>query len=325
MSLDLLRRGLKMSHLRLLAELASHSRLTDAARALGITQPAASRLIAEIERITEAEIYVRSGRGIDLTEVGRKLAERCVRILQEFADAGRDIDQHKAGESGHVSVGSVTGPAIEFVLPALRHIRLSYPDVTLSVEVGPSSALAPMLADGRLDFSLSRVPLEEDPAQFEERPLLREPAVMIGRIGHPLTRSPAPLSAEALLAYDWVLPPAASPIRSTLEQGLRDAGLPLPARVLTTSSFLFTLATIQQTNAVAPLARSVATSFAHRLDGAQGSVALLESDLPLSVETYSFLTRKGQVLTPVAKIVAGAVLRALDGTMAANAAPALQS
>lgn len=313
MSLDLLRRGLKISHLRLLAELASQSRLTDAATALGMTQPAASRLIGEIERIAEAEIYIRSGRGIELTGVGRKLAERCVRILQEFSDAGRDVEQHKTGERGHVSIGSVTGPAIEYVLPALRHIRLSYPDISISVEVGPSRALAPMLADGRLDFSLSRVPLDDNAALFEEQPLAREPACLVARPGHPLTRSGSPVPPEALLAYDWVLPRAGAPIRATAEQALRDRGLALPSRILTTSSFLFTLATIQQTNAIGPVAQSVADSFAVRPDGSTGTVIALETDLPLSVETYSFLTRKGQVLTPVAEIVAREVLRAVTG------------
>jgi len=313
MSLDLLRRGLKISHLRLLAELTHQTRLTDAAQTLGITQPAASRLIAEIERIADSDIYLRSGRGIELTEAGRKLAERCVRILQDFADAGRDLEQHKAGQSGHVSIGSVTGPAIEYVLPALRHVRLSYPEITISVEVGPSNTLAPMLEDGRLDFSLSRVPVDQDPALFEETPLLREPALMIGRIGHPLTRAEQPIPAEAFLGFDWVLPPAGSPIRTTAEEALRDRRLTLPARVLTTSSFLFTLATIQQTNAVAPVARSVANSFATRPDGTSGTVTVLSSELMLSVETYSFLTRKAQVLTPVAQVVAREVLRAVTG------------
>ncbi len=302
-----------MSHLRLLAELAGQTRLTDAAMALGMTQPAASRLISEVERITEADIYQRSGRGIELTDVGRKLAERCVRILQEFADAGRDIQQHKAGQSGHVSIGSVTGPAIEYVLPALRQIRLSYPDVSISVEVGTSRVLSPMLADGRLDFSLSRVPTGEDPALFEERPLRREPTRMVARVGHPLTRSATPIPADALLAFDWVLPSAGSPIRTTAEQALRDKGLGLPSRVLTTSSFLFTLATIQQTNAIGPVASSVADNFGARPGGRTGTIVSLVTDLPISVETYSFLTRKDQVLTPVAQIVAREVLRAVTG------------
>ncbi len=313
MPLDLIRRGLKISHLRLLAELSRQGRLTDAAAALGITQPAASRLISEVERITEAEIYHRSGRGIELTPVGRQLSERCVRILQEFTDAGRDIDQYRAGQSGHVSIGSVTGPAVEYVLPALRQIRLSYPDISISVEVGTSRALAPMLLDGRLDFSLSRVPVEDDPALFSERPLRREPTCMVARVGHPLTRSPARIPASALLTYDWVLPPVGSPIRKTAEEELRNRSLNLPQRTLTTSSFLFTLAAVQKTNAIAPVARSVADSFGTSAEHGHGTIVTLDTDLALSVETYSFLTRKGQVLTPVAEIVAREVLRAVTG------------
>jgi DNA-binding transcriptional LysR family regulator len=295
-----------------MAELASQSKLTDAAIALGMTQPAASRLISEVAQITNAEIYIRCGRGIELTEIGTKLAERCVRILQEFSDAGRDIEQHKSGLSGHVSLGSVTGPAIEFILPALRHVRLSYPDISISVEVGSSRVLAPMLEDGRLDFSLSRVPIDVDPALFDEYPLKREPACLVCRAQHPLTRQGERISANTLLAYDWVLPPVGAPIRATAEQALREKGLGLPSRVMTTSSFLFTLAAIQKTNAIGPVARSVASSFGSLANGTQGGVVILSCDLDLSVETYSFLTRNGQVLTPAAQIVSQAVMQAIS-------------
>lgn len=311
MGLDLLRRGLKLSHLRLMAELARQTKLTDAAIALGITQPAASRLISEVAQIADAEIYVRSGRGIELTEIGRKLAERCVRILQEFSDAGRDIEQHKSGVSGHVSIGSVTGPAIEFILPALRHVRLSYPDISISVEIGSSRVLAPMVEDGRLDFSLSRVPLEVDPSFFDEQPLLREPACMVCRTQHPLTRHKGVIPADALLAFDWVLPPVGAPIRATAEEALREKNLGLPQRVMTTSSFLFTLASIQKTNAVGPVARSVAESFKAQSAASENGVMILPCDLDLSVETYSCLMRKGQVLTPAALIVMQEVMRAI--------------
>lgn len=311
MSLDLLRRGLKVPHLRLMAELARQSKLTDAASVLGITQPAASRLISEVARITDAEIYVRSGRGIELTDIGANLAERCVRILQEFQDAGQDIEQYKTGLRGHVSIGAVTGPAVEYVLPAIRHIRLSYPEISISVEIGTSKSLAPMLEDGRLDFTLSRVPVDLDPRQFDERPLLREPACMVARVDHPLTRIKSVIAPDLLLGFDWVLPPVGSPIRATAEQALRDRKLQLPTRILTTSSFLFTLITIQKTNAIGPVARSVAESFASGYEGAAGSIVILPVDFELSVETYSFLTRHGQSLTPVSRIVAKEVMRAV--------------
>lgn len=309
MSMDLLRRGLKMSHLRLLAELSRHRLLTSAANALGISQPAASRLLSEIDGLVGTQVYERSGRGIELTAVGEKLAFRCQRILQEIADAGDDIDQFRNGDRGHVSIGAVTGPAMEYVLPAVRQVRLSYPDISISVEVGPSSTLAPMLKDGLLDFSLSRIPVDADESIFEEMPLLNEPACMVARRDHPLLRGVTPIPTEKLLAYDWVLPPPGSPIRTRAAQCLREQGLPQPQRVLTTSSFLFTLASLQRTNAVGAMARSVAENFANHTDGSECSLVILPCDFELSVEPYSFLTRKGQVLTPVAELVAHEVLR----------------
>ncbi|WP_417689368.1 LysR family transcriptional regulator [Roseibium sp.] len=318
MTIDLLRRGLKMSHLRLFSALSEHGTLTEAAASLTMTQPAVSRLISEAEKLVGTKLYNRTGRGIQLTQAGQQLAVRSTRILQEIWDAGRDIEELRQGISGRVKIGSVTGPAIEYVLPALRQIRLSYPSISLTVEIGTSDMLAPMLADGRLDFSLSRIPVDYDPALFSEVPQIDEPACMIARQGHPLARAQAPIPAARLLEYDWVLPPEGSPIRTTAERRLRSLGLTLPKHVLTTSSFLFTLATIRQTNAVAPIARSVALSFA--ADGDIGTgLALLPCNFDLSVETYSFLTRAGQILTPAAELVATEVRRTLG-----SAKPAIE-
>lgn len=322
MALDLLRRGLKIPHLRLLAELSGQSKLTDAAANLGMTQPAASRLISEIEKIVEAEVYVRSGRGIELTDVGRKLALRCVRIVREMADAGREIDQYKKGQSGHVSIGSVTGPAIEHVLPALNRIRYRYPEITVFIEVGPSSSLVQKLADARLDFVLCRVPVDSAPENFEERPLVREPVCLIGRAGHPLSRGGAPLPAQALTAFDWILPPIGQPLRTSVELAFKDKGMALPGHYLTVSSFLYTLIAVMKSDAIAPIAESVARSFAFNPDGGEGGLCILDTDLDLSLETFSFLTRKGQILTPAADIVAQEIVRAVSGGDPIEAGPA---
>ncbi|MBB4067226.1 helix-turn-helix domain-containing protein [Gellertiella hungarica] len=58
----LLQRGLKLSHLRLLEALSESSQISDAARRLGIAQPAASRLLGEIERIVGRPVHERTGR-----------------------------------------------------------------------------------------------------------------------------------------------------------------------------------------------------------------------------------------------------------------------
>ncbi|MBL4646211.1 MAG: LysR family transcriptional regulator [Rhizobiales bacterium] len=310
MALDLLRKGLKLSHLRLLVALAEHGKISKAAEAIGITQPAASRLASEIENLSGTELYHRTGRGIQLTPLGVQLAFRSSRILQEIGDAGRDIEEMQQGLAGRVRVGSVTGPAIEYVLPAIRYFRLSYPGISIEVEVATSDVLAPMLAEGRLDFALCRLPSDYDPSMFRESQWVTEPVSLVARSGHPLLRDGGKITNDRLLQQDWVLPPVNSILRNTVERELRNRGLPLPARVLTTSSFLFTLAMVQKTNAVAPLASAVTSGFTDAELGT-GAIINLPTELEIKVEPYSILTRAGQALTPAAHSVFEAIQRML--------------
>jgi DNA-binding transcriptional LysR family regulator len=74
MAATLLARGLKLSHLRLAAQLGRLGSVSDAAGAMRISQPAASRLASEAEAILGAPLYLREGRGIVLTAEGAALA-----------------------------------------------------------------------------------------------------------------------------------------------------------------------------------------------------------------------------------------------------------
>ncbi len=295
MRMDLLARGLKLSHLRLLAALARTGRIGLTAADLGITQPAASRLLAEIGTLTGHPVHRRDGRGIALTEAGQSLAARGARILAELADAGRDLSDSAEGTRGHVALGAVTGPALDRVLPALRTARLALPRVTVEVEVGPSDLLADLLLAARLDFALARVPEGRDPALFDLRPIGPEPVSLVTRAGHALTGRPD-LCPEDLLAYDWVMPAPDAILTRSVRARLSALGLPDPPGRLSTSSFLLTLALIRQSNAIAPLATAVARRFAE-----PGSpYAVLPLDLGLTVAPFALLTRAGAALPPAA-------------------------
>jgi DNA-binding transcriptional LysR family regulator len=82
---------------------------------------------------------------------------------------------------------------------------------------------------------------------------------------------------------------------------MRQRGLPEPPNVFVTSSFLLTLALVQETNAIAPVATSVAHAFGR--DG--GGVQILDNDLGLEVGTYGLIQRRGRELTPAAASVLG--------------------
>lgn len=292
----LLRRGLKLAHLRLMAALAETGALGLAAARIGMSQPAASRLLAEVEELAGRPVHRRQGRGLALTPEGQALARRAARALSEVASAEREMAELGQGLSGHVRLGSVTGPALDRVLPALRAARLALPNVTCEVEVAPSDPLADLLLAGRLDFALARLPEGRDPALFDLEPLGEEPVDLVARPGHALARA-ARIAPRDLLAYDWVLSGPGTLMRRTVVERLAALGLPPPPGRVATASFLLTLAMLRETNAIAPLARAVARRFA---SGPEAGLVILPLDLGIVVPTFGLLALRGARPTPAA-------------------------
>jgi DNA-binding transcriptional LysR family regulator len=278
-----------------------------AAEALAITQPAASRLLAEVERIAGHPVHQRTGRGMALTEVGLALAHRARRVQAELTDAARDLAEVGAGNSGHVRIGAVTGAAMDMVLPALRAARLTLPQVTAEVVVAPSDLLAEQLMSGRIDFALARRPTGPDRTLIDEIRLAPEPVSLIARRNHPLDR-PGPIVAAELLAYDWVMPPRDSILTRTVLARLSSLGLPEPPQRLSTASFLLTLALIQQSNAIAPLAAAVVGAFTLATDA---PYVALPAGLGIEVEPFGLLTRAGSRLPPAAARLAALIRTAI--------------
>lgn len=300
---SLLRKGLKLSHLRLMAALADTGQLGMAADRLGIAQPAASRLLAEVERIAGQPLHIRTGRGISLTPMGDALARRAVRVVTELRDAEREIAEIGGGESGHVRIGSVTGPALDRVLPTLRTARLALPGVTAEVVVAPSDLLGQQLMTGRIDFAVGRMPDGMEDRLTLSAPIDTERVALMVRRGHRLAQL-ADVTPDELMAFDWVMPPAGTLLTRAVTDRLRALGLPNPPQRLATSSFLLTLALVQQSNAIAPLARAVCDRFAGQADA---PYAVLPIDLGIVVEPFGLMTRTNAILTPVARRLAGMI------------------
>ncbi|MES2540969.1 MAG: LysR family transcriptional regulator, partial [Pseudomonadota bacterium] len=98
-----------------------------AAARIGVAQPAASRLLAEMEELLGLPLHERQGRGLRLTEVGLALARRAARIEIELADAARELAEAATGRAGVVRVGAVTGPALSLVMPVLIALQRDLP------------------------------------------------------------------------------------------------------------------------------------------------------------------------------------------------------
>ncbi len=304
---DLVRRGLKFSQLRLLASLREFGKIAVAAQHVGMTQPAASRLLAQLDTMVGTPLYTRHPRGIELTEAGRILAAQATEMLRDLDRAHQRIAQIRGGERGHVRIGSVTGPSLEILLPAIREARHRFPDIEITIRIETSDRLAEALIADDIDFYIGRV-IEGGEAQaFSFSVIATEPVGLLVRADHPLIWK-VDLALADCLSFDWVMQPPGGLLRRTTEAYLRQRGLPMPEHVLGTSSTLFTLALINETNAIAPVARAVAEFFVARA-ALRDRLATLPVARDMSVSNFGIVSRYGDAPSPATERILGLVRR----------------
>ena len=142
-----------LNNLKLFAEVAGHGSLTKAAIALGSAPSVLSRKIAAVERQCGGRLFHRTGRGLELTELGR-------RVLPRISDLLFDLDQFyeaMKGEQntphGEVRVGFLASlsPLIDRLF---REVRSSYPDIRLNVFGGSSGQLDEWLMNSNIDMAV---------------------------------------------------------------------------------------------------------------------------------------------------------------------------
>ncbi|WP_409703187.1 LysR substrate-binding domain-containing protein [Yoonia sp.] len=306
-----IRHGLKLAHLRLLAALDETRQISAAAAQIAISQPAASRLLSEIERIVGMKLYRRHPRGVILNEAGRLLGERARWMLRALDDTGRDIADIGSGQRGAVNIGAVTGAAIEFVLPVIREARLIHPDHDITIEVDTSDKLAEGLLNGRLDFYLGRVLPELDANAVDLRLIGDEPVSLIVRDGHPLLAKPD-ASLHDCLEYDWMMQPPGGMQRYTIDRYLLENNYRPPNRVVNSTSLLMILAMVTRTNAIAPVSRAVA-DFYIGPDGLSSKLAILPVAHQIAVAPFGIVTLRGYDLPAASAEVHRMLVRQTEG------------
>ncbi|MGO4853095.1 LysR substrate-binding domain-containing protein [Phaeovulum sp. W22_SRMD_FR3] len=217
--------GVKLRHIRAFLAIAAAGNLSAVARAQGITQPALSRTLSELEDLLAQPLFLRQGRRLLLTEAGA-LFRRHASIGLQALDAGAAALAPGAG-GGTLTVGVLPTVATRlFPKVALRFHDLA-PETLLSVITGPHHYLMGLLRSGAVDLMLGRMPAPVEMADLGFDHLYEEEVVLVARAGHPAaTLPPGPEAlAAALVRWPVIVPPPGAIIRRTVDDYLATLGL----------------------------------------------------------------------------------------------------
>jgi LysR family nitrogen assimilation transcriptional regulator len=203
------------------AELGSFSK---AALILNIAQPALSRQVRLLETDLHVTLLNRNGRGVVLTEPGKRLFDHSVGILQLVSRATEDIEAARDVPTGRIVIGLPPSIGRMLSLPLVENFRHALPGARLAIVEGLSTHLTEWIATGRIDIGLVLNP-EPNPA-IEVTPVREEPLGLVGPAqGH--GKKAVPIALSEVVKYPLIMPERSHALRKLLETRAALAALKL--------------------------------------------------------------------------------------------------
>lgn len=290
-------RRLKNIHLRLILQIAMTGKLQVAAQKIAVSQPAASRMVSEIEKLVGAELFTRHAKGMAPTPIGEAVIYHARQILQGYDNLDMNVQKIASGRAGSVRIGTVTGPAVGLIVPVVRAMRAQAPDVEFTIEVAPSTVLMRGLDEGNFDFIVGRPPPNFKSQMYQIFPARNEVVSMLVFQDHPLAGCTS-LHLRDLREFGWIIQEHGTPIRAAVETAFHANQVAMPTQITNTSSLLVALALLEQSTAIASQSHEVVDLLAD--SALDMKVVRLDVVEEILVSPFFLITRADRELSPAA-------------------------
>ena len=212
--------GVKLRQIRVFLQIAEKGGLTAAAGVLGLSQPAVSKSLAELEDLLGAQLFLRVGRRMVLTPAGEGFRRHAREALAAL-DAGAQVMRGE-GLRQRVSVGLLPTVSTRFFPSVVGRFLEGRPAVTLSIETGSHPFLLQKLRARQMDLMIGRMPNAAEMAGVSFEYLYEEPIIAVVRAGHPGARDGI---GRILREYPVILPTRDAIIRKNVDEYLGALGL----------------------------------------------------------------------------------------------------
>jgi LysR family nitrogen assimilation transcriptional regulator len=218
---------MKFDELRYFLKAAEAGSMSRASENLGMTQPALSRQIRQLERELRSDLFYRHGRGVSLTPSGIRLREVAVQVLEQLALVSQEIQEDSANENGMVTLGVPPSIGATLCAPLSSGFAKIYPHARLRIREGFSGSLSEMLEAGRLDLAILYDARRR--RDLLVTPLIRENLYLITpRQGAARTEN---VGWDDVRNADLILPGPENGMRRVIERAARAADVSLTIRL----------------------------------------------------------------------------------------------
>lgn len=293
---------LRLRHLRLLDAVEVSGSLSRAAQQLGLSQPAATKILRELETVVGSTLYERLSRGVRLTEAGRAVVERLRIGLVAFDKA---LGTGKTVPRRRLAVGALPLATVDVLPQAVAKLMRDGIDFDIEITEGTVPAMLAALRSRQIDCFIGRVDAAtlRDPSlrDLAATPLITEGLSFAAARRHPLARRRTVPLAD-IVGQPWVLAPLPSFTRVVVDQHFLDAGLALPRPAIESLSFHTNLQIVGRSDLVTAAPFSAVAHYS-RL----GLVQRLRVDRELAATPLLFLAHREAMALPSLQQLAAAL------------------
>lgn len=220
--------------IRAFVALAEQHHMPSVAEGLGITQPAVSIAIRQIEDGVGVALFRRTARGTIPTPAGAALALRLKRSLAEIRHAVGEIASLRGTLQGIVTVGALPLGRTRLLPESIAAVVAKHPGLRIGTMEGSFEVLAASLRAGDLEFILGALRPPDYASDLAGEALATDELGIVCRRGHPWVAR-GELRPADLARAQWVLPRLNTPNRMLFERALAARGLPMPHVMVETS------------------------------------------------------------------------------------------
>jgi DNA-binding transcriptional LysR family regulator len=216
----------RMRHLQVLVTVGELRSLKKTAEVIGLSQPAVTQLLADLESLLEVKLFDRFSRGMQPTRAGRELIPVAQRILEALAHGSEAISALRRQGEGSVRIAAIAGAISGLLSRAIPEFTLAHSSIQLSVAETGAMDWALQLARGEVDLAVCREPMTA-PVGHVFLPVMPDRFVIACGPTHPMVNVRT-LTWRMLLQRPWLPPPVGSSARTTFDRLVSAYGVDAP-------------------------------------------------------------------------------------------------
>ena len=193
----------KTQHLVVFQEVIRSGSIGSAAKELGLTQPAVSKIINDVEAYFGIELVVRKNTGVTLTQAGQVMLSWSESITREMKNMVDEMNSMTSNAVVDVSFGFPSLIAVTIMSGMIKKFKEVFPNAQVSMYEAQLSSFLPAVRDGRLDFAIGTLSDEMKLHDLHVEPLFESEFVVVASKSRTRTGI---TTLSALQNEQWVLP-----------------------------------------------------------------------------------------------------------------------